>query len=205
MRGKPALSAEASSDGSTRTTGRVPVTASTAASAKRAQFQRWASNGRASAGDLRLLQGGHELEEAIARVFRLLVGVGVAADLSPFEIDQPALAGQRDARLGAVHHLHGVHQPSPQRKGVGHEGALTVQQPAPEPGGAQPEAALGQRDVHHLLRHWRQRECQPHGADFGGLLDLAHGAERAHPLKDATSPGEWPKPSPGTKGAGGEV
>jgi hypothetical protein len=51
MRGKPALSAEAARQGSTRTRGLWPVTASTAASAKLAQFQCRASKARASAAD----------------------------------------------------------------------------------------------------------------------------------------------------------
>ena len=44
--------------------------------------------------DLRLLQGGDELEEAIARILSLLVSIGVAAHLGALEVDKPALAGE---------------------------------------------------------------------------------------------------------------
>ena len=62
------------------------------------------SPGGASAGgqaDLRLLQGGDELEEAVTRILGLLIGVGGAAHLGALEVDEPALAGE----YGGVEHV----------------------------------------------------------------------------------------------------
>jgi len=82
-----------------------------------------------------------------ARVLGLLVGIGVATHLGALEVHEPALAGERDPRLGPVHYLHGVHRPRPERKGISDERPLVVQQRAPERGRAEAEAALGQGHV----------------------------------------------------------
>jgi hypothetical protein len=147
------------------------------------------------------------LHSVIAAVVRPRVPTNAArpASIGALEIHQPAFAGERNARLGSIRHFHHIHQPRPKREWIRDKSALCIQQHAPKPRRAQAKAALRQRDIHHILRHRRERERQPHRAEFDGFLNLADGANRAQPLKHLARPMQWPNPRPGAKKARGKI